>query len=173
MAIQIFPPVEIAGGGLNFELIASATPTSGGSVSFSAIDPKYKVLKLIGRCVWASTNDIPALRFNGSSTNYQFGTTEQTATAFAASSFGTSQIDIGIGARTRTSFVAYIFESNFATAKNVTGEFNAFVSGSQSLGKFNANWNDTTIINQVDIIKGLGSGATFTTGSSFYLLGSE
>jgi hypothetical protein len=168
MGIQIFPEIAAAGGGLNFELIASATPTSGESVSFSSIDPKYKVLKLIGKCVWAVSTDAPSLKFNNSGSNYQSGASEQAGATFTFSQ-DTGQIAMGTAQRARTSFVAYIFESNYATAKNVTGESNT----NASFGKFNGTWNDTTVVDRVDIVKFFGTGSTFTTGSFFYLLGSE
>jgi hypothetical protein len=51
MPITTFPQPEIAGGGINFELISTTTITgTPAQVDFTAIDPKYRYLRLIWNC---------------------------------------------------------------------------------------------------------------------------
>jgi len=173
MGITVFPEIEAAGGGTKFELISSINLATGtpSSVTFSAIDPKYRVLKL----VWFATMSTSArvgIQFNSTTTNYSSHYRMLDAATWAGESGNENGIDNQIIAKTTTATqdfsTFYIYDTNIATWKSVTGTSNVNstgLSGELMLGL----WRNTDIINAVTVLTSAG---TFTGGTAF-LLGSE
>jgi hypothetical protein len=170
MAITTFPVAETAGGGLNFELIASITMATGSptSITFSGIDSKYKVLKLVVVGTESSSTTTPGIRINGITAggNYAHGTRHLAANTWSTlnSAANTNIViqDDQIGVST---YEIYFFDCNLAapTTAIYNGVSNRAISG---FGSFY----QATVVTEIEYRN--NSAQTFTAGVA-YLLGSE
>jgi hypothetical protein len=182
MGIQIYPEVEAAGGGYNFELIGTINLATGtpASVSFTAIDPKYRALKLIITGAPANAGGTyfsgaarMLIRFNGDTAANYTSFFRQLSTATWAASSGRAggindAIVNGTTGNAEQSAVYYIYETNGNTAKTISG-FGHFGSTTVSALELGI-WRDTAAIDEIDLIA--TGGNTFTEGRAI-LLGSE
>lgn len=181
MGISIFPELEAAAGGLNFEAIGSINLATGtpSTVSFAAIDSKYRALKIImtGPAATAGGATLSGgfrifLRFNADTANNyeaffrQLSGANWTASSGRAGGFNDAITNFTT-AGDEQSFVYYVLDTNKASAKTVTG-YGRF--GSVSVAELSpAYWRNTATINEVTVSTASG---TFLTGTLF-LLGSE
>lgn len=137
--------------------IASSSPTSGSTVSFTSI-PEYKDLRIQAFNVNLSGNSVVDLRFNndsGTSYAWNIGYDESNTYRFQESP-GTTQIRLTTGLRP-LAFNCTIEGANEA-CKNVT-TWNVMSTDS---GQGNGLWFSTATINQIDLIIG---GVTYSSGT--------
>jgi hypothetical protein len=173
MAISIFPTVETsgAGAGYNWEPIADVSTSGVSSISFTAIDPKYKSLRLIWNLGSYATNERSGIRLNNFSTSdYAVVGDRLTSSTWAARAGITeNRIDYFSSGASNTDGENgdYIFDlcniAAFTTFRGVAvkGQVRSVIHG--GLLK------NTAVINQIDM---LTFGGNFGTGT-VYLLGSE
>lgn len=163
----------------SFESIASATPTSGTSVTFSSISSTYKHLQLriIGFAATASDSALQLRMNNDSTANYVRHRLKGNGTA--ASADGTTAetyISLGdstLGITTTNPYVYIIDLIDYASStKNKTARI---LSGSDRNGSgvINLNsglWLSTSAINRLDVAV-VAAGDNFATGTTISLYG--
>jgi len=173
MAISTFPEVATQKGGYNFVPIANAALT-GTTVTFSAIDPKYRALQLIidqsgGGTTIFGTNTALRFRVNGDTgQNYNYNINRVAGSTFSQlfNGGGTSDfIDISTPLSTSFMGMALFENTNVAAPTIITG---AFRVGSGINNIVYADYALTATINSISVL----GFQTFTAGIA-YLLGSE
>jgi hypothetical protein len=173
MAISTFPAVAPAKGGYNFVPIANAALT-GSTVTFSAIDAKYRALQLIitqsggGTQIFGS-NAALRLRVNGDTgQNYNYDGRRLVTTTWSqfASGGGTSDfIDISTTTAQEYRGMALFENTNVAAPTLITAAFRA------GTGFNHIMYGDYALTTTISSVSVIGS-ASFTAGTA-YLLGSE
>jgi len=163
-----------------YESIATSSPTSGTSISFSSINQTYKHLQL--RINWnagVTSVDIQ-LKINSTAPTQAHRVSGNGASATAgASDFdsGGWYLDIGNFASTYNNYPApfiidFLDYSNTTTNKTaralVGTEYNGN-NGDSRVGLKSAFWNSTSAISSIQIA--MGGGAFGSTGNSFALYG--
>jgi hypothetical protein len=177
MGIQTFPPIE-AGGGLKFELISSinlatGTPTS---VTFSAIDPKYRALKLVINATYSGTT-FTRMRLNGDTGNnygwaYVGVTKEFNVDSFSAGSTSSNLIRLSNGNGDTEQLQVQINDTNIACHKTgfaFSNDGNATPTNVRTTNYEHFLYASTSTISSITLSTGSG---TYTAGTAF-LLGSE
>jgi hypothetical protein len=184
MAITTFPQAESgAAGGYDFKPITSVqffVSPALATISLTGIDPKYRALKLVitgqgvnvGSTFSSGASHQIYYRFNNDTANtYESNFRQLSTTTWTASSGRAAGINnaIVIGGNTANeqAAVLYIYETNAASVKTISGFGRTGSATSSELTA--AYWNNTAILNQIDIV---ASGGTFLQGTAF-LLGSE
>lgn len=167
-----------AGGSNSFESIATSSPTSGSSVTFSSIPSTYKSLQL--RVVsFGTSGGGNNLQFNSDTgTNYVRHTLYGDGTTVTAgSNTGQSSIFFNgrtVGLNTTYPLVSIVDIIDYAsTSKNKTvrifsGNDNNGTQGSQEVNLFSGLWLSTSAISTITINCSAGA---FATGTSIALYG--
>ena len=167
MGIQIFPEIEAASGGVNFELIASASMVNVSTVAFTGIDAKYRILKV----VWNVTNTAGRsnrieMQLNSSNSGYVSSTETLNNATWQANVLTSGFQGKGVDATTEGG-VIYVFDTNKAVSKTALG---AAGGGTNIIGQMTSGiWANTATVTRIDLYS---TNNTWLTGNA-YLLGSE
>lgn len=166
-----------AGGGGSFESIATATPTSGTTVTFSSIPSTYQHLQIRYLQITASPNGAQMrIQMNGDTgTNYsrhklQGNGTTATATGNASQNYIFCGSD-GVGSDSTNAVVGIIDLHDYAsTSKNKTVRVFTGIdkNGTGDVALYSGCWLSTTAINSLTITS---DGANFASGSRVALYG--
>ena len=159
-----------------YESIASFTPTSGSSVTFSSIPSTYVSLQIRYSIITSSAGAIIQLRFNGDTTSNKdiHKLQGDGSTAQAGANINQTNIMIGddlVGTSTTQPTVGIVDIHNYAsTTQNKTVRTLAGIdqNGTGAIALLSGLWRSTSAINSATIVFG---GATFSTGSTISLYG--
>lgn len=166
------------GGGSSYESIATATPTSGSSITFSSIPSTYKHLqvRVLGR--WSDTDTRIDLQCNGDTTSkYSYHWLTGDGSAASASGAATQTAVLGVGyvvGTTTSSYIGgaaiidihdYASTTNYKTIRS----FNGWDSnGNGRIRLSSGSWQNTAAVSSLTLFI---SGGTYTSGTTFALYG--
>lgn len=145
----------------NWQLIATNSPTSGTTSTFSGLSG-YKRYLVVFNGVTISANGILCLQFNGNTSNYFGGGLGNNSTGGNASQGLTSKLMMGAAAQDNL-FNGHIFIENLLSGPKIANGF-MFTGNAQNLGALvNGGWNDTSAV--TSIVIGMNSSQTFSAGT--------
>ena len=159
----------------SFESIASYTPTSGTSVTFSSIPSTYASLQIRGIMLGASTFNLSVQLNTDTAANYSMHNLLGSGAAVSAGGqantdglYGSPNNTAG-SATNPTAFIIdlhdYASTSKYKTSRQFIG---IDKNGSGEIGLWSGNWRSTTAVNSVTVYLLSGS---FASGSSIALYG--
>jgi hypothetical protein len=160
MAISVFPqPATTGAVEDNWVFIASSTPTSGTSISFTSIPTNYRKLRLV--------TDVGLLNTTNANCNLTVNSLSGTDD-YIFMTFNTAIIDDDKIQSNSTNKYSYDLEFvNALTAANISATFSGYVSTTRAIWKGRIA-NLTTPITQLDLTLSAGDFSTNTATISLY-----
>ena len=159
----------------SFESIATSTPTSGSSITFSAIPSTYKHLQIRVNSRFSGTDERIDLRFNsdtGSNYAYHWLTGDGSAASASGASTQTSALGVAYATGTANIAAAAIIDihdyASTSKAKTIRSANAWDTNGSGRMRLSSGLWTSTSAVSSITLT--LNSG-TFATGTTIALYG--